>query len=365
MVYFTVVAACQLEADINGFTFGNETLIGERFEFVSDEHKRTKIQRIYIHTTKQTNKQTNKHTHTHTHPSRSHSLYRGITLSGGQKARISLARSIYAIGSPASRGDIHPIVLLDDPLSAVDVKVSQLLFDDCICHLLEGCTRILVTHQLPLAQHSDIIMVLDKHGHISNIGSYEQVAHDDVFSKTIRVASSKAKAPKPKRLSVAAFKAVDVNNPATRSLSVEQSQQGSVKWGVYTAYFNQLGPQLVRISLVVVFIAAQVNQMTVDYYLRFWTALTDGRRTDNIYLIIYLILVIAFLALAFTRAFMYMAGAMHASRAMHNKALAGVLSSSMRFFDTQPVGRILNRFRFGVCVFAFAKKKQKEKSVVF
>lgn len=64
---------------------------------------------------------------------------RGITLSGGQKARISLARAVYA------RADI---ILLDDPLSAVDAHVGLRIVNECILGLLKDSTVVLVTHQL-------------------------------------------------------------------------------------------------------------------------------------------------------------------------------------------------------------------------
>ena len=64
---------------------------------------------------------------------------RGVNISGGQKARISLARAVY------SNADIY---LLDDPLSAVDPEVANAIFNDCICGALKDKLVILVTHQL-------------------------------------------------------------------------------------------------------------------------------------------------------------------------------------------------------------------------
>ena len=64
---------------------------------------------------------------------------RGINLSGGQKARVALARAVY------SRRDIY---LLDDPLSAVDAKVAKLLFEKVIMGMLKDYSVILVTHQI-------------------------------------------------------------------------------------------------------------------------------------------------------------------------------------------------------------------------
>ena len=79
---------------------------------------------------------------------------RGITLSGGQKARVSLARALYSESS---------IILLDDPLSAVDAKVARDLFDLAIKgELVRGKTVVLVTHHLNFAKDADYIVVMDE-----------------------------------------------------------------------------------------------------------------------------------------------------------------------------------------------------------
>lgn len=80
---------------------------------------------------------------------------RGITLSGGQKARLCLARAIYAKPS---------IILLDDVLSAVDAKVGKHIMDHCIMGLLKNITRVLATHQLSLISSADRIIFMDSNG---------------------------------------------------------------------------------------------------------------------------------------------------------------------------------------------------------
>lgn len=80
---------------------------------------------------------------------------RGITLSGGQKARLSLARSVYANGE---------IFLLDDVLSAVDPRVGARIRDQCILWYLRDKTRILATHQLSLVKSADRIIYMDGWG---------------------------------------------------------------------------------------------------------------------------------------------------------------------------------------------------------
>lgn len=78
---------------------------------------------------------------------------RGVSLSGGQKSRINLARAVYLKAA---------IYILDDPLSAVDTNVGGYLFEECISTYLKGTTRILVTHQLQYIQNADVIVVMKK-----------------------------------------------------------------------------------------------------------------------------------------------------------------------------------------------------------
>jgi ABC-type multidrug transport system fused ATPase/permease subunit len=75
---------------------------------------------------------------------------RGINLSGGQRQRISLARCVYKLAD---------VVLLDDPLSAVDQKVGKHIFDQCIKKFLNDKTVLFVTHQLQVKPPSSLIIL--------------------------------------------------------------------------------------------------------------------------------------------------------------------------------------------------------------
>ena len=92
---------------------------------------------------------------------------RGITLSGGQRQRICVARAAYAHSD---------IVLLDDPLSALDANVGQHLLQNCILSgPLANRTRILVTHHLDVLPQADWIVMMDSNdneGRISQQGTY-------------------------------------------------------------------------------------------------------------------------------------------------------------------------------------------------
>lgn len=76
---------------------------------------------------------------------------RGITLSGGQKARLSLARALY------SNSDIY---LLDDPISAVDSKVAKKLYENTLMKMKGTKTVVLVTHQISYLFGCDKVIVM-------------------------------------------------------------------------------------------------------------------------------------------------------------------------------------------------------------
>ena len=96
---------------------------------------------------------------------------RGVTLSGGQKARVGLARAVY------SDADIY---LLDNPLGAVDTKVGSRLFESCILGKLSGSVRLLATHQLQYLKNVDHIVVMEN-GSIINQGGYEELKEKGAF----------------------------------------------------------------------------------------------------------------------------------------------------------------------------------------
>ncbi|XP_039260634.2 ATP-binding cassette sub-family C member 4-like isoform X1 [Styela clava] len=118
--YSKVIGACCLNKDLSSLVDGDLTLVGER----------------------------------------------GVILSGGQKARVNLARAAY-------RRDAD-IFLLDDPLSSVDVSVARHIFQYCIMGILNNKLRILVTHQMHLLKRADGIMVLSK-GKVSRKGNYSKL----------------------------------------------------------------------------------------------------------------------------------------------------------------------------------------------
>ena len=88
---------------------------------------------------------------------------RGVNLSGGQKIRISLARAVYTD---------RDIILMDDPISALDRGVLKSIFEDLFLGQLKNKTRIMATHSIEYLHLFDKIILLQQ-GKIKEIGTYE------------------------------------------------------------------------------------------------------------------------------------------------------------------------------------------------
>lgn len=93
---------------------------------------------------------------------------KGINLSGGQKARVSLARAVYAN---------KDIILMDDPISALDANVKKKIFKHVFMGDLKDKTRILVTHAVDFLHLVDVIVLL-KQGEVILQGPYDQIKDD-------------------------------------------------------------------------------------------------------------------------------------------------------------------------------------------
>ena len=102
---------------------------------------------------------------------------KGINLSGGQKARLSIARAVYAD---------NDIYLFDDPISALDAHVGENIMKNCIVEYLKGKTRVLVTHAVHFLDLADKIIIM-KNGEISWQGNYDAFKKENLIEYTKKV----------------------------------------------------------------------------------------------------------------------------------------------------------------------------------
>ncbi|XP_062352442.1 ATP-binding cassette sub-family C member 2 isoform X3 [Cinclus cinclus] len=322
---------------------------------------------------------------------------KGINLSGGQKQRVSLARAVY------SNADIY---ILDDPLSAVDAHVGKYLFENVLGPkgLLQKKTRILVTHSISFLPEVDNIVVLtagavSEHGSYStllaNKGAFSQFLNlygnqeedvseentaavalagdeeeadedvdpcleersDDVVTMTLRREASihrRKLSHSLRKNSTSSQKKAQEEPPkklkGQQLIEKEAVETGRVKFSMYVRYLRAVGWCL-SFWTVMGYVGQYVAYVGTNLWLSDWT--DDSVRYLNQTYPTHLrdLRIGVFGALGLSQAlFLLFAtmlsvwGSMQASRIMHQQLLSNILRAPMSFFDTTPIGRIVNRF---------------------
>lgn len=307
--YKEVINACALKADLEMLPNGDQTEIGER----------------------------------------------GITISGGQKQRLNIARAIYFDSD---------VVLMDDPLSAVDAHVGRHIFDNAILGLLKDKCRILATHQLWVLNRCDRIIWMDG-GEIRAIDTYNNLMRDEEGFRQLMETSAVDEKEEEKEADVEEVAAAVEDEKETKMERVETTAEDraknkknkkqamlmqqeeraekSVPWSVYGAYVRSSGSMFNLPLLVLVLILSQGANIVTSLWLSWWTADKWGY-SDGQYIGIYAALgaVQAFLMFAFS-VLLTVLGT-RSSKSMLRDAVTRVLRAPMSFFDTTPIGRITNRF---------------------
>ncbi|PHH87585.1 hypothetical protein CDD83_8663 [Cordyceps sp. RAO-2017] len=328
---------------------------------------------------------------------------RGISLSGGQKARVALARAVYA------RADIY---LLDDVLSAVDSHVGRHIIDNVLGPrgLLSTKTRILATNAIAVLRQASYITLL-KDGEVTEKGTYSQLASSKSLvaellktagqesngggssspssppseSSTviegestrdkeeieealeqvpemapIKMGSSAVSKPRSsstatlRRASTASFRGPrgkltdeEVAGGARTRQAKEFVEQGKVKWSVYGEYAKENNLAAVCVYLLAL-LASQTASIGSSFWLKEWS--DQNRSTgsnENIgkYIGIYFAFGLGSSALTVVQTLiLWIFCSIEASRKLHERMANAIFRSPMSFFDTTPTGRILNRF---------------------
>ncbi|XP_054751630.2 ATP-binding cassette sub-family C member 9-like [Lytechinus pictus] len=288
---------------------------------------------------------------------------KGINLSGGQKQRVSVARALYSGRN---------IVILDDPLSALDVHVGAHLFQHGISKILRKHyqTVILVTHQLQYLPEADQIIVM-KDGRIITMGSPEEVAILDptlfsewnraiqIFSESEVESGAESEGLVDERKALRRLVARSVSpsgisaecpeeNEKGRLIAKEEKEKGSVSYRMYLHYFKAMGYWLTIFVLLTVVIRSAL-QISTNFWLSSWAQYDlniTGNSVDKTSYWIggYAGLSMSTLVVSSISIFAIAFGALHAARNLHYALIDNIIHIPMRFFDTTPIGRVLNRF---------------------
>ncbi|KAI1289988.1 ATP-binding cassette sub-family C member 4 [Halotydeus destructor] len=269
---------------------------------------------------------------------------KGYCLSGGQKARITLARAIYR------DADIY---LLDDPLSAVDPAVAKHIFQKCIKGILKTKTVILVTHQLQFMSKADDVVLLDK-GEIITKENFEKRIISGVldFASYVR---RKTGSISESQLHEREYQGegMAMKNVTDKKTDEESSQSSSSMFDVFWTYFRSGSSLIVVLSVVITAIASQFLYNYNDWWLSEWSDDFESYQTNSTNsplmgeannLITYTLLTISLFALTFVRTVGASILCLNSSINLHNTIFHKLLLAKMAFFETNPMGRILNRF---------------------
>lgn len=269
---------------------------------------------------------------------------KGVTLSGGQKARLNLARAVYAD---------KDIYFLDDVLSAVDAQVSSHILKNCFQEALWNKTKILVTHKLELLKHADSVIFVDKDGSICQ-DTFTGLLNNDSF-KAWYVHKEEEKVSDSQLLPVEKNKIQVTKSPKKDDVIVtngklvedEVSKENAVDNKVYFSLMN-LGsepiPGLFAIMFIGVLLSVSVFlELFTSVWLSFWT---EDRfdNADGFYIGIYSMITfssVLFTLLVFT---ILVTILIRSSRKINIYAIKSILAVPMSYLDETPTGRIMNRF---------------------
>ncbi|XP_058750270.1 ABC transporter C family member 8-like [Vicia villosa] len=308
--YEKAITACALDKDINDFSHGDLTEIGQR----------------------------------------------GINMSGGQKQRIQLARAVY------NDADIY---LLDDPFSAVDAHTAAILFNDCVMTALGAKTVILVTHQVEFLSEVDTILVMES-GKVIQSGCYENLltagtafellvsAHKDTIAELNQDNENKRdyenEVSSNPQDSLGFHLTKDPNEGDSSSIKgpigvqltqEEEKVTGDAGWKPFWDYINYSKGSFMLCLIVLaqsVFIALQTAST-------FWLAIAIKiPKVTNATLIgVYASISFASSAFIYVRTYLTALLGLKASTVFFSSFTTAIFNAPMLFFDSTPVGRILTR----------------------
>lgn len=260
---------------------------------------------------------------------------RGLNLSGGQKARLCLARALY------SEADLY---LLDDPLSALDTKVGKSIFEKGIKKFLKNKTVILSTHQIQFLRDVDYIYSLED-GEIKKQGCFsefkneflnyfehkkEEMFEEGILKKTLKKPTNEV------------FPLVNKNT--IKLYANQEDEEAQVGISTYYNYFRYSKSTLLVILCLSLFILFEGSKYSLS---RLYTYFDEKEREDLSYEQIFIgaiIILIIQIFIAFGKYFCFVKIVLKSNGNIHNKMTECIVRAPTLFFDTHNSGSILNRF---------------------
>eukprot|EP00345_Euplotes_harpa_P014311 CAMPEP_0168352156 /NCGR_PEP_ID=MMETSP0213-20121227/22369_1 /TAXON_ID=151035 /ORGANISM="Euplotes harpa, Strain FSP1.4" /LENGTH=926 /DNA_ID=CAMNT_0008363285 /DNA_START=845 /DNA_END=3626 /DNA_ORIENTATION=+ len=296
---------------------------------------------------------------------------KGINLSGGQKARVSLARAVY------SQKDI---ILMDDPISALDANTKKKIFEELFLEELKDKTRVLVTHAVDFLDRVDRIVIM-KHGKIKYIGTYEELKNNDMIQhiiETLKKVSHKQQDEeeheaqelelKRKKSSDGSNKAVNPGDLDEEEDSLKKNEAGARKmsylstkgskiimdefeervdadWGVYWKYLVSNWMWLAMLVSIPIYSLYAFCGIQSTRYIGVWVDHIQEEDSYKKYVVLVLIYSLGYGLLVTIGFFIIMMSVVNSSNVLHRNMTDKVLRAPINlYFDKTPTGKLLNRF---------------------
>ncbi|PFH52248.1 hypothetical protein AMATHDRAFT_2254 [Amanita thiersii Skay4041] len=288
---------------------------------------------------------------------------KGVTLSGGQRARVALARALYSEAQ---------CILLDDPLAAVDMHTAQHLVSNCLVgDLAQGRTIILVTHHVSLCLPVASYYIQIDQGMVIRQGPGQEFLndrlHQNVFAAEISsLIEDTVDEVITNEADVIADSDIRSSNQLTKShsrgklIEDEARAEGQLSWQTYYTYIRATGFLSWTFTLILIVLIKVINVGNQVYLAKWGEAYENSTRSQSIdypwselplpsenvrpWLLVYLYLSAA----GATTVLLYIGlgyyASLQAARSLFNSLLRRLSRAPVRFYDVTPIGRILNRF---------------------
>ncbi|EIW59890.1 multidrug resistance-associated ABC transporter [Trametes versicolor FP-101664 SS1] len=267
---------------------------------------------------------------------------KGITLSGGQRARITLARAVYSSAD---------ILLLDDIVAALDVHTSKWIVDKCLKgELLQGRTIILVTHNVAMVSPvADFVVDMGSNGRILSQGSLASALERDSKLLT-EVKEERAEIEKAEQ-EIAPEKVEDAEaKPTVGKLVVaEEMEDGHVGWSALKLYIGNMSKRPILFWLI--YMSGNITKHMIGtsqtWYLGHWASQYETHPAGEVrvghYLTVYTLLNASWMAAAAFCVSYYVFGSIRSARIVHQRLVTSVLGTTLRWLDKTPTARIVAR----------------------
>ncbi|KAJ7156234.1 hypothetical protein C8R46DRAFT_429362 [Mycena filopes] len=273
---------------------------------------------------------------------------KGLTLSGGQKARVTLARAIYA----ESR-----VIILDDVLAALDVHTAKWVVDKCLAgDLIKGRTVILVTHNVAMTSKlADFVVSVGLDGRVRGRDSVsEALVTDKVLAEEVgREEETLALAMAEAEDKIAAPASTEDDESKAKAkasgklIVAEEIEIGSVSWEALEMFFSAhaANPVLFFIGLFVAVLAIALTVRLETWYLGYWASQYEYDAPVSVfkYLGGFCLIVLADITVYCIAYIYFTVGSFNASKEIHKRLVGSIMSATFRWLDVTPTSRIITR----------------------